>query len=540
MSDRPADLILVADQVHTMSGGGAATAVAVRDGVIVGVGGEAEMAELIGPGTRTLAYPGATIVPGLSDGHAHPLSGAGFAVGVDLRGVTSLPELRRELSTALADLKPGDWLQGWGLNPSAWGTERVTSAPVDETCGAVPTWIRLFDAHSALANTAALSAAGISGPREFSTGSRVDVDSSGNPTGLLLEFDAMELVLRLLPAEPIVERARRIKALLTEMAASGLTSVQVMDFNDEPFDVLRLIEDEGELPLRLRFSPWVEPKHSQEDWARILEWQGMGGRRWQIQGVKFFLDGTIDGGTAWLDAPDTHGESTHSVWSNSAEYAAAVRFFAANGTGTATHAIGDAAIRVALATLTQLPATGGEAPVHRIEHVETLPDDLLDAFPASGAVASMQPTHCTHFLRPDHADNWSERLGPDRAKDAWRTRSLAEAGVTLALGSDWPVAPFEPLAIMADAQLRRNVARPDLDPVGLDERLSAFQALEAYTMGSATAAGVAHAEGSLSVGKVADLTILAADPLAIAPAQLAETPVLATVVDGEIQFAATG
>jgi predicted amidohydrolase YtcJ len=311
-----------------------------------------------------------------------------------------------------------------------------------------------------------------------------------------------------------------------------------MDFLEEPFDLLRLIEAEGELPLRLRFSPWVEPKHTPEDWARFLEWQGTRGRRWMVHGVKFFLDGTIDGGTAWLEAPDTHGQSTTSVWSDPADYVAAMRFFAENGIGTATHAIGDAAIRFALTTISQLRVPGG--PVHRIEHAETLPDDLVDSFPASGAVASMQPTHCTHFVHADHTDNWSERLGPARAGRAWRTRALAEAGVTLALGSDWPVAPFEPLAIMADAQLRRNVAQPDVDPVLPEESLTALQALEGYTIGAAVAAGVAHTEGSISVGKIADLTILAADPLAISPEELARTAILATVVGGEIQFAATG
>jgi predicted amidohydrolase YtcJ len=457
---------------------------------------------------------------------------------MDLRGVTSLPELRQELTSALAALKPGDWLRGWGLDPNAWGSERVTSAPLDTVVGTVPMFLRFFDAHSALANAAALQAAGISGPRTFPTGSRVDVDGDGIPTGLLLEAEAMQPVFDVLPSEPIEGHAARVQQLLDDMAASGLTSSQVMDFLDEPFELLRLIEAEGELPVRLRFSPWVEPKHTPADWARFLEWQGTGGRRWKVHGVKFFLDGTIDGGTAWLDAPDTHGQSTDSVWSDPADYAAAMRFFAENGIGTATHAIGDAAIRCALATISQLPATEGGGAVHRIEHAETLPDDLVDAFPASGAVASMQPTHCTHFVRADHTDNWSERLGPERARNAWRTRSLAAAGVTLALGSDWPVAPFEPLAIMADAQLRRDVALPEHDPVVPEERLTARQALEGYTLGAAIAAGVADSEGSISVGKIADLTILAADPLTISAEQLVGTAVLATVVGGEIQFEA--
>jgi predicted amidohydrolase YtcJ len=537
MTDRPADLIFTAGRVHTMSGGiVGATAVAVREGMIVAVGGECDMAGFIGPGTRSLRYPGATIVPGLSDGHAHPLSGAGFTVGMDLRAVTSLPELRQALATALAGLTPGDWLRGWGLDPNAWGPERVTSAPLDEVVGTVPMFLRFFDAHSALANPAALRAAGISGPRTFPTGSRVDADDDGIPTGLLLEAEAMQPVFDVLPRGPVDDHANRVKHLLADMAASGLTSSQVMDFLEEPFELLRLIEAEGELPLRLRLSPWIEPKHTPEDWARFLEWQGTGGRRWTVHGVKFFLDGTIDGGTAWLEAPDTHGQSTSSVWSDPADYAAAMRFFAENGIVTATHAIGDAAIRFALTTISQLQVPGG--PVHRIEHAETLPDDLVDAFGGSGAIASMQPTHCTHFVRADQTDNWSERLGPERARRAWRTHALVDAGVTLALGSDWPVAPFEPLAIMADAQLRRNVAHLDLDPVLPEESLTARQALEGYTIGAAIAAGVAHTEGSISVGKVADLTILAADPLAVPPEELARTAILATVVGGEIQYAA--
>ncbi|MEO8263098.1 MAG: amidohydrolase family protein, partial [Pseudolysinimonas sp.] len=362
MTDTPADLVLTADRIHTMSAVVGATAVAVRDGVIVAVGGEGDMAGFTGPGTRSVRYPGATIVPGLSDGHAHPLSGAGFTVGMDLREVASLPELLHVVTTALTELKPGDWLRGWGLDPNVWGLERVTSAPFDAIVDTVPLFLRFFDAHSALANPAALRLAGVSGPRTFPTGSRVDVDGDGIPTGLLLEAEAMQLVFDVLPREPIEDHANRVRQLLTDMAASGLTSSQVMDFLEEPFDLLRLIEAEGELPLRLRFSPWIEPKHTPEDWARILEWQGTGGRRWKVHGVKFFLDGTIDGGTAWLEAPDTHGQSTDSVWSDPADYAAAMRFFAENGIGTATHAIGDAAIRFALTTISQLQVPGGGGP----------------------------------------------------------------------------------------------------------------------------------------------------------------------------------
>jgi hypothetical protein len=516
----------------------AGTAIAIRDGVIAAVGTAAAMTPLTGPDTRVLSYPGATITPGLSDAHSHPVLGAELAVGVDLTAVRSLPELRESLVATRKGLRPGEWLRGWGLDPNAWGRDRVTSAILNEVCGSVPAVLRMFDAHSALVSQAALDLAGIVGPREFTTGSRVDVDDKGNPTGLLLESDAMDLVLQLLPEEPIEERAGHLQSALSAMAASGLTSVQAMDFQGEPFDVLRHIEAEADLPLRLRIAPWIEPKHSPSDWERILDWQGTGGRRWSIHGVKFFLDGTIDSGTAWLQRPDTQGQSIQSTWSDPSAYAAAVGFFAANGVGTATHAIGDAAIRLALETIAGLPPAGPAGPVHRVEHVETLPNALLDAFASSGAVASMQPTHCTHFVRPDLTDNWSMRLGRERAKDAWRTRSLLLSGVPLALGSDWPVAPFDPRAIMADAQLRREAGRPDLRPTGPEEGLTALEALAGFTTGPAYAAGLAGSEGSIEPGRVADLTVFASDPLTVSPEQLAQMPILATIVDGVVQFEA--
>jgi predicted amidohydrolase YtcJ len=160
------------------------------------------------------------------------------------------------------------------------------------------------------------------------------------------------------------------------------------------------------------------------------------------------------GGTAWLETPDCHGESTCSYWRDPQGYSRAVRFFAQAGVQTATHAIGDAAVKHVLDTL---EAEGAPPPglVHRVEHIETLPVDQISRFAQLGVIASMQPSHATDFTRADHRDNWSVRLGEERANRAWPCRDLLDAGATLVLGSDWPIAPYDPRTVLAAAQLRR-------------------------------------------------------------------------------------
>jgi predicted amidohydrolase YtcJ len=215
-----------------------------------------------------------------------------------------------------------------------------------------------------------------------------------------------------------------------------------------------------------------------------------------------------------------------------------VRFFAGRGISTATHAIGDAGVAAVLDAFESLPpAVRSAAPeaVHRIEHLETVPDALIERFSRAGLVASMQPTHCTHYSRADQSDNWSTRLGTERANNAWRCADLRTTGTTLGLGSDWPIAPFEPLPILADAQLRRRSGHPGEQPVVPGQALTALQALEGYTSHAAKAAGEWAVSGSVTVGKRADFTVFDVDPLTVAPDDLAAARVLATFVDGRPQ-----
>jgi predicted amidohydrolase YtcJ len=537
------DVIILAGTIHTMdgmlSGSPAPQAVAVRGGVIAAVGSRADAAGW--QAAEVIDFGDAVLTPGLVDCHIHPVFGLELTRGCDLSGAADLAAVRALLRAEAAATAPGEWVRGWGLDPNVFGSAAAHRGLIDDAVAGRPCLIRLFDGHSALASSRALDIAGVTGPRSFDQAAEVVCDGGGRPTGFLLEAAAVELVARVMPVESFAERKARLAELLTRFSRSGLTGAHVMDCGDDSLELYRALEEEtdGGLPLRLRISPWCMPGSREPDWRGLAEQIGVGGRHWQVAGIKLFVDGTVDNGTAWLFEPDAYGESVAPFWPRPEEYAAAVRYFAGRGIPTATHAIGDAGVAAVLDAFESLPP-GTPPGVHRIEHLETVPDELIGRFARSGLIASMQPTHCTHYSRADHSDNWSTRLGTERANNAWRCADLRAAGTVLGLGSDWPIAPFEPLPILADAQLRRRSGRPGEQPIVPGQALTARQALEGYTSHAARAAGEWQVSGSITVGKRADFTVFDVDPLAAAPDDLAAARVLATFVDGQAQHSAVG
>lgn len=494
-----ADTVLTGARVRTLDPGRPlATAVAIMDGRIAAVGEAADVRDWRGPGTTVVDLAGATVTPGLTDGHSHPVMGAELATGIDLSGCGDLDALRAALAEAARKAGRGEWVTGWGLDHNAFGGRPVSRDVIDDVLGGVPALLRLYDAHSALASAAALTAAGIEGPRRFAQRAEVVCDEQGRPTGHLVEDAAIELVAALVPRPPAAERRARLLALLNAMAATGLTGGHVMDLrSDDALELLTGIEGEGVLPLRLRLHPWCMPDTDADDLDRLIGLQGRAGRHWRVGGVKFFIDGTVEGGTAWLDHPDCHGQGTESFWPDPDAYSRAVARLDRAGVPTATHAIGDAGVRHALDAV---EALGGTRLRHRIEHIETVPDDQPARFAALGVTASMQPTHAA-YTRADRTDEWSRRLGDERAGRAWRCRDLRDAGATLVLGSDWPIAHYDPRRIMAAARLRGEQA------------LTAPMALEGYTSHAALAAGEEALAGRIAPGFRADLTVLGLDPV---------------------------
>ncbi|MFT4030492.1 MAG: amidohydrolase family protein [Protaetiibacter sp.] len=525
-----ADAIVSAARVHTMGESTAADAVAIAAGRVIGVGARDRLVEAFaGPDTRSLHFPGATIVPGLVDAHTHPIYSLGIVRGASLVGITGYDQLVAALEAAAPAQAGSEWFFAWGLDPNAFDGRPIGNQVLHDVLGPDrPAYVKLFDAHSAVASSAALERAGITRPFTDDSGASVVDDGSGGLSGHLLEFPAMDIVEAVLPVRTFDDRVRQLHELLGTMAARGVTSTHVMDLKDaDALDLLAELERRGDLPVRLRLAPWCEPGTSDDDLEELVALQGRGGRRFRVEGIKLFIDGTVEGGTAWLDTPDADGEGTASTWADPDAYAARIRFFHAHGIATATHAIGERGIRFVAETLAALPPPG---PRHRIEHIESVDGDVIERMAASGIAASMQPTHCTQHVWPDGSDDWSRRLGPDRARRAWLTADVRRAGGILALGSDWPVADFDPWPIMADARLRRPVDEPGSAPIRADQALSAREALEGYTTHAHRS--VDSDGGTLEVGAVADLAVVDTDPLTATPEQVAHTSVLLTLVEG--------
>jgi len=514
------DLILTGAKIRTLDPARPhATAVAVRDGVIAAVGDEGDVRAWRGPGTEVVALEGAHLVPGLVDAHSHPVWGLDMATGVDLSGVTDLAGLKAALATAA---RVDGWVIGHGLDHNAFEGRPIDRALVEDVLAGAPAFLRLYDGHSALATGAALAAAGVSGPRSFAQRSQVVCDGEGRPTGHLVEHAAMDLLAEVMPRPSYAARRTRLVELLSAMAATGLTGAHVMDAGDA--ELVGSVARETVLPVRLRFAPWCMPGVDEAGLAELIGLQGRGGRHWLVGGVKFFMDGTVEGGTAWLEHADCHGQGTEAFWPDPEAYAAAVRRLHAAGVRTATHAIGDAAVRHVLDAVAGLGPSGRDR--HRIEHIETAPDELLPRFAELGVAASMQPPH-TAYTRADGTDEWSRRLGAARAGHAWRLRDLRDAGATVALGSDWPIAHYDARAVLATARAPRGAASARAGLTGLE-------ALEGVTTHAARAAGEAEVAGRIAVGYRADLTALALDPVQAPADELAQAPVRLTVTGGHV------
>ncbi|MFF5285646.1 amidohydrolase [Streptomyces sp. NPDC012756] len=518
------------------------TALAVSDdGRISALGDDREIRALAGPASTVVDLKGAVVTPGFVDGHLHPVTGAELTHGLDLSYCADLDDVREALAREVRNLDRGQWLFGWGLDPNVFGDRPVGIAPFDAVLDGIPAFLLLFDAHSALASRRALELAGVDGPRTFDQASaEVVCDADGRPTGLLQEDAACELVERVAPRPTREESRERLAETLRGMAAAGLTGGHAMDANGDSLALYGELDAAGELPLRLRVAPWCQPGTDADGVRALIEQQGLGGELWRVAGVKLFMDGTIDNGTAWLERPDCHGESTHAFWPDPEAYTRIIGELHRAGVPTATHAIGDAAVRHVLDSVEKARAggDGGGAVRHRVEHIETVPDDTLRRFAELGVLASMQPTHCCDFTRADHTDNWSRRLGEERAARAWRCRDLSESGATVVLGSDWPIAPFPPLGVMAGARHRRPSRDLGQAPHGPEQALTPLEALRGITTAAAYAAGEEHEAGRLAVGYRADLTALAADPLTTPSTDLPDVPVRLTTVSGRVTFRA--
>lgn len=528
-----ADLALVGARVRTLDPRRPeATAVAVRDGTVVAVGGDDEVREGCDAKTEIVDARGATVTPGLVDAHQHPFWGAEASQGADLNGMTTLEEVRRALAAERARRGDGEWVRGFGLDYNVFGGAGMDGRLIEEAVGGSPALVACFDFHTYLATPEALRIAGVTGPRRFEGNAEI-VCRNGTPTGELREGPAVAIVQAAIPEAGAEERYGWYVDALRCQNAAGITAVHMMDGTPETHGILRRLEAEGDLTVRVVAPFWIKPTTTEDEMRDLLPLRDERGGLWRGGVAKFFIDGVIDTGTAWLDEPDAMGDGIEPFWPDPDAYDAAVALFAGWGFQVVTHAIGDRAVRRALEAYRAAGAAPGVR--HRVEHAETLQDRELVRFAPEGVTASMQPLHM-QWLRADMSDSWSHRLGPERAARGFRIKDLLRSGATVAFGSDWPVAHYDPRLGMAWARLRRVPGERDAQPLAPDQRLGGLEALRGYTIGAARAVGEEDAGGIVKPGFRADLTAFARDPVECDADDLPGLPMVLTVVGGRVVF----
>lgn len=535
-----ADLALLCAHVHTLDPRApAVSAVAIADGTIIAVGSDAEVREACDARTELVDGHGLTVVPGLVDAHIHALRGSLRLLGADCSAAHTVAEvhaaLRAEHEHVAAE--GGSWIRGHSLRYDALGPGPIHHALLSDALGDVPAFVTFNDFHTALATPAALRAAGLErGTPAALAGSAEVVVRDGHPTGELREEVAMDLVRAAMPPLGAARSRQLVTDGLRRLNALGLTGAHVMDGSPETHALLRELEATGALGLRMVVPFQVNHDTTDDELAELLALRDERGELWRGGVLKFYSDGVVETGTAWLEEPDTLGRGTEPLWPDPSRYAAVVRRGSAAGFQCATHAIGDRAVRAALEAYVATGAARERR--HRIEHLETMGDELVALIAEAGVITSQQAIH-QQWSQADGSDPWSQALGPERAARAFRMGDLRRAGATVALGSDWPVADADPRLGLAWARLRRPPGDPAVATLQSSQRLTALQALEGYTTHAARAVGEEAVAGRLAVGYRADLTAFAGDPLGDADA-LPALPVSLTVVAGRVVHRAEG
>ncbi len=523
------DLAIVNGRVWTgVPGAPEAQALAVAGDRLVAVGTDAEVRRLAGPCTRLLDAGGRRVVPGFHDAHTHFVSG-GFALsGSELRQARSEAEFAAAVARAAARLEPGAWLcrgqwdhEGWpeGRRPSRWTLDPVTPRN--------PVFLRRIDGHIAVANSLALRQAGVSRDTPDPPGGTVERDERGEPTGILVD-EAMDLIASRVPEPSPAERTEAARQASRHAASLGVTSV--LSLGDiESLDALRDLDRRGELLTRVAVGLPASCRHR----IRDLGLPGRPGAGLLSLGpLKLFADGSLGARSALFFDPYEDDPSTSGLaMCTEEELCRRVAEVDAAGLQAAVHAIGDRAVSW---TLNAFERAANGRPRrdarHRLEHAQAVRPADRARFAALGVTASLQPCHCIDDMR------WVERRLGSRAQFAYPYRSLRDAGARVALGTDWPVEPLDPMLNLYAAVTREF---PQGGPPGgwyPAERVRLEDALADYTAGSACAGLAEDRLGVLAPGMLADLVILERDILAVSPREILGCRPAATIVGGRVVF----
>jgi predicted amidohydrolase YtcJ len=505
-------------------------AMAIGGGKVLAVGSTKEITRLAGPHTRLRDLdPTSTstfIFPGLNDAHTHLGMAGQTKLNVDLTGVKSLAEMQAKIQTFAKESPAGHWLTGGNWDHTLWaGKALPTRQDLDQVTAGHPAMLLRIDGHIAIANSAALTAAAITGKTTPPQGGAIDLDSSGEPTGILRE-SAQELIDKVIPPPSHDERMRGDELAIADAVSHGLTSVQ--DFSDwDDFLIYEELEKAGKLNLRI--TEWLPFKAPLDDLKRMRAHHDSSDPMLHTGFLKGFMDGSLGSRTAALKAPYTDDPGNTGLPQYTQDQLNKMVVERAHaGFQIGFHAIGDKAAAMALDAFDQ-PAVSRTAR-NRIEHAQVVDPADIPRFKKLGIIASMQPNHLLTDM------NWAEdRLGPQRAAYSYAWKAFLDAGVPLAFGTDYPVEPITPFRGLYCAVTRMNDA--GTKTYFPENKLTRGQALYAYTQGSAYAEFAEKHKGKLIPGYDADFVLVDRDLYRVPAPAILHTHVQETYVGGQQSFA---
>ena len=507
-----------------------AQALAVAGDSIAAVGDSATVLRLAGRGTEIVRVPG-LVVPGLQDGHTHFVDGGFQLVSVDLRNAATPEEFIRRIATFAKGLPKGKWIIGGDWDHTLWkGAPLPTHEWIDSVTPDNPVFINRLDGHEALANAAAMKAAGITRSTPAPPGGEIGHDPrTGEPTGIFKD-QALMVIGRVIPAPTPAERDTALARALRYAASLGLTGTAHMFASFADLASYRRLEKAGALTLRAFV---YLPLPSWHEVADTVAATGAGDDWVHIAGLKGFMDGSAGSRTAFFAQP----------YSDSAGYRGLVRnppADMARWIGSAdsvhlqvtVHAIGDSANAIVLGIYDSVThAHGARDRRFRIEHAQHLRTQDIPRFGQLGVIASMQPYHLVDDGR------WIQfRIGPERIKNTYVFRSLLDTHAVLDFGSDWTVASLDPIQGVFAAVTRETDDGKNPGGWMPQQKVGVADALRAYTWGNSYATFTDAHRGTLAPGKWADITVLDKDLFTIPPDSIKATRATMTIVGGRVVY----
>jgi len=508
-----------------------AESVIIEGNKITFVGSNVEAKKIIDEKTNVIELKGKLMLPGFIDNHTHFISGGFYLMGLNLRNAKSTSEFKNIIKD-YAEKNLGKWITGGNWDHEAWETKELPHKNwIDEFTKETPVFVDRYDGHIALANSYALKLAGINKDTPNPEGGLIEKDTeTGEPTGILKD-NAMSLISSIIPEQSDQDYQKACLIALEEAKRFGVTSIQDITYNRD-LKTYQKIEKEGKLTCRIYTRL---PISDYEHLIRLGIESGFGSDKIKVGSLKAFADGSLGASTAWFFEPYTQDTTNSGLpmeivtngdlekWALEADL---------NKLQLSIHAIGDRANSFILDLFEKIKNKNPEWDRRfRIEHAQHIRFQDIPRFKQIGVIASVQPYHCIDD------GVWAEkRIGSERIKYTYPFRSFLVHDVMLCFGSDWTVAPLNPLTGIYAAVTRRTVDDKNPDGWIPEQKITVEEAVKCYTINNAYASFEENIKGSIEVGKLADLVVLSEDIFLIDPIKIKEVKVEMTIFDGKIIY----